>query len=274
MACTRTVKPEFWTDETIVELSMTARLLFIGLWNFADHEGRMEFSVKRIKMLVFPAEDNFETTRYLGELHGQNLIEVYRLENKLYLQVINFKKHQKIDVRYAKSRIPPPESAVSRRIPLVEWNGMEWNGKDNNTVRQAEPPVKDSEPFNLKPGSTNLNDDGFSVSDQEPELEKPEVKDPPPEKPKAVKKADAVIVLEFLNAKANRNYRPVPANLDMIKARLKEYTLIELKQVIALQVREWLGDDKMDKFLRPKTLFNRTNCAQYIGELVPPEEKS
>ena len=28
----RTIKPEFWTDEKIIELSLPARLLFIGLW--------------------------------------------------------------------------------------------------------------------------------------------------------------------------------------------------------------------------------------------------
>ena len=40
MARIRTVKPDIWTDEKFVELSPLARLLFIGLWNFADDEGR------------------------------------------------------------------------------------------------------------------------------------------------------------------------------------------------------------------------------------------
>ena len=57
MARIRTIKPEFWTDEKIVELSAFARLLFIGLWNFADDAGRMEFSAKRLKMQIFPADD-------------------------------------------------------------------------------------------------------------------------------------------------------------------------------------------------------------------------
>ena len=32
MARIRTVKPEFWTDEKVVECSIPARLLFIGLF--------------------------------------------------------------------------------------------------------------------------------------------------------------------------------------------------------------------------------------------------
>lgn len=53
MARIRTVKPEFWTDEKVVECSISARLLFIGLFNFADDKGCLERSPKRIKMQVF-----------------------------------------------------------------------------------------------------------------------------------------------------------------------------------------------------------------------------
>lgn len=33
MARIRTIKPEFWTDEKIVECSFEARLMFIGMFN-------------------------------------------------------------------------------------------------------------------------------------------------------------------------------------------------------------------------------------------------
>lgn len=81
-------------------------------------------------------------------------------------------------------------------------------------------------------------------------------------------KNDAREVLDFLNLKTGRSYQPVPANLDLIVARLKEgATAIQCRQVIAKKAREWGGDEKMDEFLRPKTLFSRTNFAQYQGEL-------
>jgi len=35
----RSIKPEFWKSETVAALSPLARLLFIGLWNYADREG-------------------------------------------------------------------------------------------------------------------------------------------------------------------------------------------------------------------------------------------
>ena len=78
----------------------------------------------------------------------------------------------------------------------------------------------------------------------------------------------AKTVLAFLNEKAGRNYREVDANIGFIVDRLKEgYEEKDFRQVIALKTREWKGDDKMSKFLRPETLFNKTKFAQYTGEL-------
>jgi uncharacterized phage protein (TIGR02220 family) len=79
-------------------------------------------------------------------------------------------------------------------------------------------------------------------------------------------------VLSFLNEKTGRAYEPVDANLKLIIARLKDgATAVDLRQVVAKKCREWIGDPKMAEYLRPKTLFNATNFAQYKGELVNVE---
>ncbi len=93
---------------------------------------------------------------------------------------------------------------------------------------------------------------------------------PDPDQPEKKKLSTACgEVLTFLNEKTGRNYRPVKANIEMIAARLKEgATVDECRQVIAKKCREWRADEKMESFLRPKTLFNRTNFAQYQGELT------
>ena len=76
-------------------------------------------------------------------------------------------------------------------------------------------------------------------------------------------------VIEFLNTKAGRNFRPTRVNLKFIEDRLREgYTLQDCKQVIAMKVREWSGDPKMDQYLRPATIFNCTNFNQYAGFLA------
>lgn len=84
------------------------------------------------------------------------------------------------------------------------------------------------------------------------------------------KKAEAVEVLNFLNEKAGRAYRPTEANLGFIVARFKEgATVSDCRKVIAKKCREWATDEKMAEFLRPATLFNRQKFDQYIGEIVP-----
>ena len=57
MARIRTIKPEFWTDEDMAELSEPACLLAIGLLNYADDEGYFNANPKLIKAAVFPIRE-------------------------------------------------------------------------------------------------------------------------------------------------------------------------------------------------------------------------
>ena len=73
MARIRTTKPEFWTSTQVMECSHSARLLFLGSWNFYDDAGRHTFDPKRLKAEVFPA-DAVSSTDVLGmlaELSGE-----------------------------------------------------------------------------------------------------------------------------------------------------------------------------------------------------------
>ena len=83
----------------------------------------------------------------------------------------------------------------------------------------------------------------------------------------ALMRGTAVRLLEFLNEKAGRRHRTVPATLEPIMARLREgATEQECRSVIARKVRDWNGDPRMVKYLRPETLFNRTKFESYLGE--------
>ena len=57
MAKIRGVKPEFWTADGILEMSIPARLLFIGLWNYACDNGHLPDKPRQIKMRLMPADD-------------------------------------------------------------------------------------------------------------------------------------------------------------------------------------------------------------------------
>lgn len=82
---------------------------------------------------------------------------------------------------------------------------------------------------------------------------------------------EALEVLEFLNEKTNRVYRPVSTNLTLIISCLRSGATVEqCRQVIAKKCREWKKDSKMIEYLRPATLFNPVKFEQYLGELVLP----
>jgi uncharacterized phage protein (TIGR02220 family) len=79
---------------------------------------------------------------------------------------------------------------------------------------------------------------------------------------------DAAEILDYLNEKSGRCYKPVKANVALIAARLAgEATVEECRAVIDAKVATWSQDIKMREYLRPATLFNATKFAQYVGEL-------
>jgi len=74
-------------------------------------------------------------------------------------------------------------------------------------------------------------------------------------------------VLAMLNQATGRDYQPVEANLKLVRARLEEFDLQTVKDVVATKCDEWRADAEMAKYLRPATLFNAQKFAQYAGQL-------
>ena len=130
MARIRTIKPEFWTDEKIVQVSFPARLLFIGLWNFADDSGNLENSPVQIKMRILPA-DSVTVPPLLAELVSVGLLREYIVNDKNYLNIPGFTSHQVIN-KPSKTRLPRPPTTT----PLPDGregkgSGTEGKGKDS-----------------------------------------------------------------------------------------------------------------------------------------------
>lgn len=115
MARIRSIKPEFWTSEQVVECSREARLLFIGLWNFADDRGIHPSSERVIKMRVFPADDDITSSnvrRMVDELLSRHLLIEYEVEGQRFLKVTGWERHQRIDKPSYKYPVPTPDSPI------------------------------------------------------------------------------------------------------------------------------------------------------------------
>lgn len=127
MARIRTIKPDFWTDEKIVELDMPARLFFIGCWNFADDNGNLQRSAKKLKMQVFPA-DAIDCEPLIQSLMTHGLLTEYEVNGEKFLHINGFKKHQVIN-RPSKTGLPTPDS-VSNTDTLTEDSLTEGKGRE------------------------------------------------------------------------------------------------------------------------------------------------
>lgn len=117
MARIRTVKPEFWSSEQVMSLSLHARLAFIGLWNFCDDGGNHPASAKTFKAEVFPSDDlsAADVQSLADELLEQALIKQYQVAGKCYWHVTGWKLHQRID-RPTIKHPPPPEDTAKGRL--------------------------------------------------------------------------------------------------------------------------------------------------------------
>lgn len=116
MARIRTIKPEFWTDEKIVQLPFSARLFFIGLWNFADDEGFLDDEPERLRMQIMP-NDQVDVDGLIDLLECAGLIGRYVYNNDHSRQAIKinrFLDHQRIS-NPTPSRVLPE---VSRKTPV------------------------------------------------------------------------------------------------------------------------------------------------------------
>lgn len=91
----RGIKPEFWTDEKVVTVSPLARLLFVGMWNYACDNGHVDDSPVQLKMRILPA-DNCDAADLITELVNVGLV----IRKDGYLKAPNLPVHQNIDRRF------------------------------------------------------------------------------------------------------------------------------------------------------------------------------
>lgn len=89
----RDIKPGFYKSDQLAECSMTARLLFPGLWMLADREGRLENRPRKIKAEIFPFDD-VDVAPLLVELENAGLIRTYEVNGTALIWIPQFKRHQ------------------------------------------------------------------------------------------------------------------------------------------------------------------------------------
>lgn len=135
MPKSRNIKPQFFTDEKVLSLSDSAKILFIGILINCDDSGVHPYSLWTLKVEVFPADRKSikKIESLVHELSTAGLIEFYNVDQKKYIYIPTFSKHQ---------NIPPDRKFYlyplkDGKIPKRTKKSKSYNG--GNTVSNTAP---------------------------------------------------------------------------------------------------------------------------------------
>ena len=118
----RVIRPSFFTSEVVADLDPLTRLLFIGLWQLADRDGKLEDRPRRIAAAVLPF-DGIDGDARLGELEAADLLVRYEADGRPLLYLPTFTKHQNPHARETASVLPyPPEVVQEHSLGPPEAN--------------------------------------------------------------------------------------------------------------------------------------------------------
>jgi hypothetical protein len=138
----RSIKPQFFTSEAVADLPVRARLTWIGLWTHCDDHGRCLHNVKLIRAAVYPLDDFTveEISQDVAALVDSGRLQPYSVDGREYLQVTNWREHQKVD-HPTKSNIPAPlEPSRESREPVAKprvRRGGEEEGIGGGSISRA-----------------------------------------------------------------------------------------------------------------------------------------
>lgn len=120
----RNIKPKLFLNEILGKADPNLTILFASLWCLADKAGRLEDRHELIKAQTFPYKIHIKVDELLTNLYEMGFISRYKIDGKQYIQVIEFKKHQR--PHHTEKESDLPECSPKYLIPKGEGK---LNGK-------------------------------------------------------------------------------------------------------------------------------------------------
>lgn len=269
----RKIDPRIWNDAKFRQLSNSGKLVFFML---LTHPNMTSLGAMRGTVAGLAEELGWETEAFreaFAEALAKGIAE--HDQKACLIALPNF-------IRYN-----PPESPNVVKAWVNSLDMLPECSLKNRVIQRARDFAK-----GMNKGFAEALPEAFAksmpIQEQEQEQEINTLSGKPDDtgKPDSAKKpnfnSEANEILAYLNTVSGSSFEPVPANINLIVARIKEgATVSSIKAVIDRKNKEWANGD-MRKYLRPATLFNATKFAQYSGEstgsgstdAMTPEEKT
>ena len=223
---TRMVHADFWKSESVAELDMMGRLLFVAMWGMADREGLLLYRPRRIAVEAFPYDgvkpdkvrsiiDQMKSLGMVRELASGD-------DERTCLQIINFAEYQSVHAKEAQSKLK------DRYIP--------GNSDELRVI-----PGNSSE---FPPASTSTSTSTSTVQSRN-------LRD------------EASLVLDHLNKTTGRQFTNLD-NIQKCLKR-EDATVEDCRLVIDHKWAEWGGTD-LAKNVNPTTPFRPSHFRAYLDE--------
>ena len=267
-------------SDLFLDMPLSAQCLYFHLNMEADDDGFID-SVKRIKRMIGASDDDLKlliAKQFLIPFEsGVIVIKHWRLHNTLrkdrYKETIHKEEKEQLqeneDTSYSMvadwlpngcqtvaTRLPSGFQEVAKRLP---------NGCQTVATRL---------PSGCQTVATRLPSGCQTVAVDKNRIDKNRIdKSREEKKKKETANASSPLslfvndVIDYLNMKCNTHYKATtPKTRKLVETRKKEgFTLEDFKTVIDNKFNEWHGNEKMEMYLRPETLFG-TKFEPYLNQ--------
>lgn len=194
----------------------------------------------------------YASNRYLAKLYGVSKDTISkRIQNLKKCEYIDPKTIYKDDGKTVEERKIFIKDLV---VPPIDENVYTLSTKTSIPYRQnsLDPIDENVEENNTRYINTSINKNNIYS--------------------RAEEKSDSFIseVVDYLNKKSDKNFKSnTNKTISLINARRKEgYTLGDFKKVIDTMTKQWQKDSKMNRYLRPETLFGN-KFESYLQQYEP-----
>lgn len=228
----RIIKETICTSDNVDGLSWFQEVVFYRLMVQCDDFGRMDARPAILKARMFPLKENVtvgEIEAAVDKLHEAELIDLYIVNGKPFLQMRTWEKHQRIRAKISKHPSPEEGKIVTRASDLLT----------NDSKLLSFAPVIQSNPIQSE---SNPNPNPLIASK---------------------------VVAYLNDKTNCRYSDKAKATLDLIAERMREgFTEEDFMTVIDKKAAEWMGTE-WQKYLRPVTLFGDKFETYLNEEIAP-----
>ena len=165
----RIIKESICTSENVDQLTAFQETFFVRLMVNCDDFGRMDARTKILASRLFPLKDikQGQIEDGLKALVSADLILLYEVDGKPFLQMRTWEKHQQ--VRAKKSKYPSPDEGICNQMISNDIkcprNPIQYESESNTNPNPKEP-QKRFNPPTLEEVATYCKEIGFDIDPQ------------------------------------------------------------------------------------------------------------